>query len=378
MKSLLTLATKTSFFIFNNKFYSQNDGVSMGSPLGPTLANAFLCYHEKMWLEETPHQYRPLFYSRYVDDIFVLFDSQNQVHSFQNYLNNKHPNINFTFEIEENNTFSFLDIKISREPSSETFNTSLYRKPTFSGVYTNFDSFIWIKYKKSLITSLLFRVFNISHNFETIVKEIDRLKKIWLKNRFPLRFIDKLVRQFFNNIYIPKKIKHTVPKKQLFISLEYLGKQSLQIKKNLEKAINHHIPFCKVNVVFTSNNKLKSLFSFKDKIPKALRSKVLYKFMCSNCKVTYIGKSMRHFQIRYSEHLGISVLTNKPFTFNQKTCTSVAANCKECRHRNTNDSFKIIGTAKNDYHLKIKESLNILREKPLLNKTVSSFPLYLF
>ena len=45
---------------------------------------------------------------------------------------------------------------------------------------------------------------------------------------------------------------------------------------------------------------------------------------------------------------------------------------------NTHESFKIIGTAKNDYHLKIKESLNILRENPVINKTVKAFPLYLF
>ena len=41
------LTTKESFFIFDKNFYKQLDGVAMGSPLGPTLANAFLCYHEK-------------------------------------------------------------------------------------------------------------------------------------------------------------------------------------------------------------------------------------------------------------------------------------------------------------------------------------------
>ena len=47
-------------------------------------------------------------------------------------------------------------------------------------------------------------------------------------------------------------------------------------------------------------------------------------------------------------------------------------------HPGTSECFKIIGSAKNDYHLKIKESLNIMREKPELNITVRSFPLYLF
>ena len=47
LKQLLSLATKESYFIFNGLLYKQIDGVAMGSPLGPSLANAFLSYHEK-------------------------------------------------------------------------------------------------------------------------------------------------------------------------------------------------------------------------------------------------------------------------------------------------------------------------------------------
>ena len=46
-KELFSLATKESYFIFNELFYKQIDDVAMGSPLGPTLANAFLCFYEK-------------------------------------------------------------------------------------------------------------------------------------------------------------------------------------------------------------------------------------------------------------------------------------------------------------------------------------------
>ena len=43
-KCLLTLATKESYFLFDGELYQQVDGVAMGSPLGPTLANIFLCH----------------------------------------------------------------------------------------------------------------------------------------------------------------------------------------------------------------------------------------------------------------------------------------------------------------------------------------------
>ena len=52
-KELLSLATKESYFIFNGQLYKQVDGVAMGSPLGPTLANAFLVHFEKNWLQKS-------------------------------------------------------------------------------------------------------------------------------------------------------------------------------------------------------------------------------------------------------------------------------------------------------------------------------------
>ena len=59
MRELLTLAAYESFFIFDQVMYRQIDGVAMGSPLGPILANAFLCHFEKQWLSECPPDILP-------------------------------------------------------------------------------------------------------------------------------------------------------------------------------------------------------------------------------------------------------------------------------------------------------------------------------
>ena len=73
---LLEAATSESSFIFDYMLYKQVDGVTVGSFLGPTLANAFLCHYEKEWLDNCPIHFKTVIYKRYVD-IFVLFSSKN-------------------------------------------------------------------------------------------------------------------------------------------------------------------------------------------------------------------------------------------------------------------------------------------------------------
>ena len=84
-------------------------------------------------------------YRRYVDDIFVLFKSKEHLKLFVNYMNSKHSNIKFTFETEDLNNFSFLDVKITQK--NKRFVTSIFGKTSLSGVFTNYDSFIFDTYK---------------------------------------------------------------------------------------------------------------------------------------------------------------------------------------------------------------------------------------
>ena len=87
LKKLLQLATKDNIFLFNGQLYSQIDGVAMGSPLGPTLANIFMCHYEKIWLDNCPESFKPVFYRRYVDDTFLLFRNECHINKFLEYLN---------------------------------------------------------------------------------------------------------------------------------------------------------------------------------------------------------------------------------------------------------------------------------------------------
>ena len=85
LKQLLSLATKESYFIFNGFLQKQIGGVAMGSPLRPSLANAFLSYHEKNWLNKCPQRFKPVCYRRYVGDIFILFKSNDHLKVFSRF-----------------------------------------------------------------------------------------------------------------------------------------------------------------------------------------------------------------------------------------------------------------------------------------------------
>ena len=86
------------------------------------------------------YRFKPNFYRRYVDDIFVLFESPESAHSLREYMSSKHQNINFFVEQKNIGSCSFLDVKICHKNGK--FVTSVYRKPTFGGVFTNYESFI--------------------------------------------------------------------------------------------------------------------------------------------------------------------------------------------------------------------------------------------
>ena len=127
---LLNLAVKNCHFIFDGKYYDQIDGVAIGSPLGPIFENIFLSFDEKKWLDDCPDNFKPVYFRRYVDDSFALFESRDHIVPFIDYLNSKHSNIKFTFEIEnDDQTLPFLDISVKRTDGK--FETSVYLHQTF-------------------------------------------------------------------------------------------------------------------------------------------------------------------------------------------------------------------------------------------------------
>ncbi|XP_055856163.1 uncharacterized protein LOC129919329 [Episyrphus balteatus] len=128
---LLHLCLTSGYFLYKEKFYLQIDGVAMGSPVAPIIADIWMQYFKMKALETSP--IKPVIWKRYVDDTFCILN-KNDVDTFLNHLNSVHSKIQFTMEIEENNTLAFLDVKVIKNQDG-TLGHTVYRKNTHTDRY---------------------------------------------------------------------------------------------------------------------------------------------------------------------------------------------------------------------------------------------------
>ena len=99
-----------------------------------------------------------------------------------------------------------------------------HRKPTFSGLNSNFESFMPISYKKGLIYTLLHRAFVLCCDWNRFHSEVCFLKNTLRKTLFPGHFMDRCIMIFLDNIFIVKEVVITVPKKEVRICLPFVEK----------------------------------------------------------------------------------------------------------------------------------------------------------
>ena len=140
--------------------------------------------------------------------------------------------------------------------------------------------------------------------------------------------------------------------------LSYIVNLLQHIKNKLSKFSKE---FCKENfnikLVFNSF-KIKNYFSYQDPIPNHLKSFLVYKFTCTSCTSSYIGKTCCQFKTRIEEHIKKD---NKSHIFKYLHSTAT------CFDSYNSLCFKVIDKANSKFDLKIKEALHINWRKPNLN-----------
>ena len=373
-KRLLKLSVLDSHFLFDGKLYKQIEGCAMGSPLGPVFANIFMCELEKQFLNSCPVDFKPSFYRRFVDDTFVTFNRQEAAFKFLKFINNKHPNIKFTMDTEQDNKLPFLDLLITKENGQ--IITSVFRKKTFTGLGSNYFSHSPMKYKITAIKTLIHRGFRHCSNWLLFHSEMEYLHKYFSDNCFPAHLFFKTLQNFLTAHFKPSLPIATVPKDVKYISVPFLGFKQEKFNLELNKIISKFYPFIDLRISPTNPLSIGSFFKFKDPLPVDICSSVVYMFTCPACSVgTYIGCTIRHLRARFSAHKGVSHRTDEPLDVKEKS--SIRNHANKCKIDLNMKDFKILSSGYDKSSLTIAESLFIKQKCPMLNIDSTSIPLVL-
>ena len=190
---LLSVATKGQLFQFNGALYEQTeDGVAMGSPLGPLLANVFMSHIE----ENLEREGRlPSLYRRY--DTLTIMPNVETVSNFLDTLNKAHSSVKFTMETECNGMLPFLGIQLmNRSPQIET---KVYVKPTNSGLLLHYQSHVDNRYKKGLLRTMLDRAHRLSSSWSHFSDKCDRLKTVFSRLKYPKHLVNSTIKSFVDS-----------------------------------------------------------------------------------------------------------------------------------------------------------------------------------
>ena len=226
-------------FLFNGIFYRQTDGVAMGSPLGPILADIFVGFIESQ--VDIGLRADVVFYGRYVDDVLLISKSANEVGDLRQLLNSIDGGVQFTEEHENDNALPFLDVLVTRELTCLSFGW--HHKETWTGQYLHYLSFVPLHWKTGLLKGLKTRILKICSP-HLLEKAIDEISVALFSNGYPKEFA---LEHFINFLPLKRFTTVTVPKKNIYLQLPFLGDEvSASLHCRLNRAIQTVYPCVRV------------------------------------------------------------------------------------------------------------------------------------
>ena len=178
MKKLILDACTKTVFSFNSKFYRQVDGVSIGSPLGPVLANIIMTKLESTIVKELVDISLVKLYMRYVDDTLLLVKDKD-INYIHKRLNSFDKNIKFTIDNFPDGKVHFLDIKVDKN------HTDIYYKDTHTGQCTSFHSQTPWHLKTAWIEALFHGANKICSSKQTFQQQTNNIKTLMSWNAYP-------------------------------------------------------------------------------------------------------------------------------------------------------------------------------------------------
>ena len=376
---------KFSSFSTVSGYYKQIQGLSMGSRLSPILADLFVNLMEESIITKHINNGNLVFYSRYVDDILVIYKKgmENTVLSDMNRFDHF---LNFTIEKMTNNSLPFLDTEVYVD-SENIVQLRFYKKPSASDVKLNFrHSTTPMKYKISTLVGEIYRVTRCTTTESEREIALNSLIETFTKNGYPTKLINTKIREIREkNFQSSKKPEDNNENTKTFnLSIPYTSSRCHKIAIKTIKMIKKLTPNFRINLTWKTV-KLSRVITPKLKriLPNLEKSGIVYKFDC-DCSESYVGETKRSLKTRISEHSWKSKntavhqhTTTCPHFNNalsQKTFGELPISKRQIQKiklDNLTEKFSIISANLSNYYKRTEfEGMYISIYKPKLNEQV--------
>ena len=393
----LRLAVCNQHFIFDGKVFVQTDGVAMGSPLGPLLANFFLSHVEKN-LVQLDMDYSPIVYRRYVDDTFLVFREPSHVSRCLDYFNSL-CELSFTSEVAVNKSLPFIGLSVDN--NCDELGFSVFRKTEIQ--LTSVKSHLCSRFKFFAIHDLVNRAIRLSSSLISLHSELDNIRAAARSVGLSAARVDRVIAQQSDSVpslatrnlttrtsstaadtassssvsgTLPTNAAHSsisspviseetsgeapvtssdsavnaeTPGEMVFVRFPFINDSRVRAISELLRGSN-------IRPVFVSPGSLYSSLRVKEvRIHSVLGLPcVVYKFVCRSCDNSYIGYTSRPLGVRINEH----VRPSSPLS---------VAHRELCPVPIPKDSIVAIDSARTIFDLRIKEAVHIRVFRPFIN-----------
>ena len=303
ISDMISLCFQSAFFKFDNKIFRQVTGTPMGSPASVVIAEIVMQKIEQLIMPMIEDHI--VFWYRYVDDVLTCIENDKVIEILDK-INSVNSNIQFTMEKEENSIINYLDLKLTRN-NNGTLSFSIYRKPTHTEKYLDFQSNHPLEHKNSVVQSLMYRAFNLCDS-DFREQEVNHVSDILENNGYPRgiikKFEEKTRRKFNRNGSYREINEGTEAAEKSYASIPYIPGISERLKRIFGKY--------NLEVAHQPTRKLRSeLCNLKDKKTAHEKSGVVYRVDCNNCEAKYVGETGRQVRDRMAEHQK-DIQTKKP------------------------------------------------------------------
>ena len=353
---LLEFCLKSTYFTYQGQHFEQLEGAAMGSPISPIVANLYMKNFEEEAISTAPHA--PYFWRRFVDDTFTILESS-QKRAFMGHINSIDQHIQFTCEEQrEDGSIPFLDVLVT--PSEDgSLNSTVFRKPTHSDLYLQWDSHHTLPYKYSVIGTLLHRAKTICSNPQLLKQEEDHLYTALSRCKYPAWALNRIKIKLRNPTKKRNNNNQNKPGTSNIQKPHIIVPYHRGFSESFKKVCSNH----GVQVYFKGGTTIKNLMAPKDQYPMKKRSGVIYRYKCDRveCDDEYIGESSRTFGERFKEHL--------------KPPSPIFDHYNTTGHQVSIENFSIVGREEQNLMRAIKEAIYIRVNNPSLNRNIGKYHL---